>query len=93
MGMPLYQALLILATIVSGGLFYDEFGRWAVEVGGQPGVVAGFVGGVATLILGIVLVAQKPDAGQEPDGASKGRSGTSATSIHSTQSGEYVAMV
>ena len=93
MGMPLYQALLILATIVSGGLFYDEFGRWAVEVGGQPGVVPGFVGGVATLILGIVLVAQKPDAGQEPDGASKGRSGTSATSIHSTQSGEYVAMV
>lgn len=58
-GMPLYQALLIAATIVSGGLFYDEFGAWwkdALALG-QPEWVVGFVLGVVTLLAGIVLVA------------------------------------
>lgn len=61
-GMPLYQALLILATIVSGGVFYDEFGPWASEARaiGQPGWVIGFGVGVATLLSGIVLVASQP---------------------------------
>ena len=60
--MPLYQALLIIATIVSGGLFYDEFGRWAADAqaAGEPGWIYGFVAGVATLMSGIVLVAAQP---------------------------------
>lgn len=65
-GMPLYQALLILATITSGGLFYDEFGAWATEVqhSDAPLAVVGFVSGVGILILGIVLVAYQPATGR-----------------------------
>ena len=64
-GMPLYQALLILATIVSGGLFYDEFGGWAAEsiAMGEPYWIVGFVLGVFTLLAGIVLVAVHPGDG------------------------------
>ena len=60
--MPLYQALLITATIVSGGLFYDEFGIWGREAmaQGQPELVVGFMLGVVTLLAGIVLVALSP---------------------------------
>jgi hypothetical protein len=60
--MPLYQALLITATIVSGGLFYDEFGIWGQEAlaQGQPELVVGFMLGVVTLLAGIVLVALSP---------------------------------
>ena len=52
--MPLYQAVLLLATIISGGLFYDEFGEWSASVSAT--YVAGFAVGVAMLIGGIVLV-------------------------------------
>ena len=73
-GMPLYQALLILATITSGGLFYDEFGVWAAEVEASdaPGKVIGFVGGIAVLIVGIVLVAHQPATGRTGDAGEPG---------------------
>lgn len=80
MGMPLYQALLILATIVSGGLFYDEFGAWAAEVGDDLGVIFGFITGVVILILGIVLVAQRPTAGGASAGATSTKGGATAVS-------------
>uniref|UniRef100_A0A7S2G132 Uncharacterized protein n=1 Tax=Haptolina brevifila TaxID=156173 RepID=A0A7S2G132_9EUKA len=58
-GMPLYQAIILLATMVSGGLFYNEFSTWIDEVtaAGEPGWIVGFVTGIVTLVMGIVLVA------------------------------------
>jgi hypothetical protein len=58
-GMPLYQALIILATIVSGGLFYDEFGPWAesLRAEGRTLWAVGFGAGVLTILVGIGMVA------------------------------------
>ena len=60
-GMPLYQALVIIATTISGGVFYNEFGAWAAEAraSGEFGRVAGFVGGVLTLCTGMMMVASQ----------------------------------
>jgi hypothetical protein len=59
LGMPLYQALVILATIVSGGLFYDEFQTWAIEVqaAGEHLRITGFLLGLTAIVVGITLVA------------------------------------
>jgi hypothetical protein len=78
-GMPLYQALLILATIVSGGLFYDEFSGWVAEV--DVSDIIGFVAGVCTLVGGIVLVAYQPERAGGGDVASKPQPQSGATLV------------
>ena len=39
-GIPVYQAMLVLTTIIAGGIFYDEFAQI-----GSDAAVAGFWGG------------------------------------------------
>eukprot|EP00930_Biecheleria_cincta_P099138 TRINITY_DN90784_c0_g1_i1.p1 TRINITY_DN90784_c0_g1~~TRINITY_DN90784_c0_g1_i1.p1 ORF type:complete len:425 (-),score=46.59 TRINITY_DN90784_c0_g1_i1:248-1522(-) len=59
LGMPLYQALILLATIISGGLFYGEFGNWVSQVlaGNESWLnIAGFVSGILIVVVGIVLL-------------------------------------
>lgn len=67
-GMPLYQALVIVCTIISGGLFYDEFGEWSGEASRLR--VYGFACGIAILIGGIVGVAFTPTIGGPAGGES-----------------------
>ena len=52
-GIPVYQSMLVLFTIVAGGLFYDEFSQ-LTTLGQQ----LGFWGGVGLTLGGVVLLAR-----------------------------------
>ena len=52
-GIPVYQSMLVLATIVAGGLFYDEFSQLTTL-----GKRAGFWGGVGLTLGGVILLAR-----------------------------------
>lgn len=70
LGMPLYQALILLATIISGGLFYKEFGNWASEAiaGNESWLnIVGFFSGILTVVVGIVLLTMSASSSTSGD--------------------------
>jgi hypothetical protein len=52
-GIPVYQSMLVVTTILAGGLFYNEFAQIT-----DPGHIVGFWLGITITVLGIVLLAK-----------------------------------